>query len=378
MKKLSQKSWGDKELILGLIKNVLFNAFEILNGASLWLVISFILAGLLHNLLSAGRLMDMLGNTKISSLIKATVSGMLLPICSCGVIPLGLGLYYSGACLGPTLAFMTATPIINPAAVLLAYGFLGPRIATVYLICGFMIPLIIGVAGNKFAGPELKAPGIDDAVEMVKLEDSQRSGLAEKLWSGLQWGFIDLGLTVSKYVCFGILLAGLIISFVPVAFIQKYLGNPGMLSIATIAVLGAVMYVCAVGHIPFIAALVASGAAPGLAITFLITGVATNLPELISIYKLIGKRAAVIYFSVLVGFSFLAGYLTNMLLMPDFIPFLDFKKTHGVVEMADGLTFSAPKPVKYLCTVCVLAMGLYAFYPSVKLFFKRCKAGFAQ
>jgi hypothetical protein len=60
-----------------------------------------------------------LGNKSVSALFKATVSGMLLPICSCGVIPLGLGLYYSGAYLGPVLAFMVATPIINPAAVIL-------------------------------------------------------------------------------------------------------------------------------------------------------------------------------------------------------------------------------------------------------------------
>ncbi|MDO7204721.1 permease [Paraclostridium bifermentans] len=50
------------------------------------------------------------------------------------------------------------------------------------------------------------------------------------------------------------------------------------------------MYVCAVGHIPFIAALVASGASPGIAITFLIAGAATNLPELISMYKVIGRE----------------------------------------------------------------------------------------
>lgn len=365
-------------MILVFIKNVLYNTLELLNGTSSWLVISFILAGLLHNFLSAGKLMDMLGNTRISSLIKATVSGLLLPICSCGVIPLGFSLYYSGAFLGPTLAFMTATPIINPAAVLLAYGFLGPQIATAYLACGLLIPLIIGVVGNKFAGPELKAPGIGDAIEMAKLENSQRPSLAEKLWSGLQWGFLDLGLTVSKYVFFGMLLAGLIITLVPAAFIQKYLGNPGMLSMVSIAVLGGVMYVCAVGHIPFIAALVASGAAPGLAITFLMVGAATNIPELLSIYKFIGKRATAIYFLVLVVFSFLAGYLTNMLMMPGFVPFLDLKKTHGVVEMANRLNLSAPDPVKYLCTICVLMMGLYSCYPSVRLFLKRCKTGFAQ
>ncbi len=47
---------------------------------------------------------------------------MFLPICSCGVIPLGISMYYSGAYLGPVLAFMTSTPIINPIAVVLCLG----------------------------------------------------------------------------------------------------------------------------------------------------------------------------------------------------------------------------------------------------------------
>ncbi|MFR6349905.1 MAG: permease [Enterocloster aldenensis] len=48
---------------------------------------------------------------------------MLIPICSCGTIPLGISLYYSGAYLGPTLAFMTSSPMINPIAVILCWGF---------------------------------------------------------------------------------------------------------------------------------------------------------------------------------------------------------------------------------------------------------------
>ena len=143
------------------MQRVTLTALDILNGASVWLVISFVLAGLLHNLISPDGLQRMLGNRKISTLVKSTVSGMLLPICSCGVIPLGLGLYYSGAYLGPVLAFMTATPIINPAAVLLAYGFLGPQIATIYLVTGFVVPVLIGMVGNKLAGSEIHAPGFE-------------------------------------------------------------------------------------------------------------------------------------------------------------------------------------------------------------------------
>ncbi|TEB07533.1 putative permease [Pelotomaculum schinkii] len=353
-------------MILELLQKVILASFDILNSASVWLVISFILAGLMHNLLSPDRLHRTLGNRKISSLVKATLSGMLLPICSCGVIPLGVGLYYSGAYLGPTLAFMTATPIINPAAILLAYGFLGPQIATIYLATGFVAPILIGMAGNALAGRELHAPGMENPVEMVNLESGAETSLAQKLSSGLHWGFFDMGVSVSKYVCIGMLLAGLMITLVPASFIQQYLGSPGMISIAGIAVLGAIMYVCAVGHIPFIAALIASGAAPGLAITFLMTGAATNLPELISMYKMIGRRTVVIYITVLTLSSLFVGYLTNLYLLPGFVPFFDLTSTRQTIGLANSLIFSAPGPLRYLCSAIITALGLHALWPGIK------------
>ena len=249
--------------MLDLVIKTLQASLELLNSASVWLVVSFILAGLLHNILSPDRLQRMLGNRSASSLVKATVSGALLPICSCGVIPLGLGLYYSGAYLGPTLAFISATPIINPAAVLLAYGLLGPQIATIYLITGLLVPFLLGVLGNIFGGPELHIPGADNQREALPLEShSGTVPLRQRLATGLQWGFSDLGTVVSKYVILGMLLAGFIMVAIPPAFFEHYLGDPGLISIGGIALLGTVMYVCAVGHIPFIAALVASGHLP--------------------------------------------------------------------------------------------------------------------
>jgi uncharacterized membrane protein YraQ (UPF0718 family) len=356
------------------LQRVTLTALDILNGASVWLVISFVLAGLLHNLISPDGLQRMLGNRKISTLVKSTVSGMLLPICSCGVIPLGLGLYYSDAYLGPVLAFMTATPIINPAAVLLAYGFLGPQIATIYLVTGFVVPVLIGMVGNKLAGSEIHAPGFEGPVKPVEFEPGEQVSLVQKLKTGLHWGFFDMGVSVSKYVCIGMLLAGLIIVLVPPALIQQYLGNPGLISVAGIALLGAIMYVCAVGHIPFIAALIASGAAPGLAITFLMTGAATNLPELISMYKLIGRRTVLIYSSTLVGASLLIGYLTNKLLLPGFTPFFDLSKTRQTVGLANNLIFAAPEPLRYLCSAAVLLLGLYALWPGLKRRLARLRA----
>lgn len=353
-------------MILDIARRILQNSLAILNDAALWLLLSFVLAGLLHSFLKPERLQRMLGNRCLSSLVRGTVSGMLLPICSCGVIPLGLGLYYSGAYLGPTLSFMTATPIINPAAVLLAFGLLGPEIATIYLVSGFVVPIAIGLLGNWLAGPELRAPGLEDFTPVAGEPEIESVPVREKILAGFHWGFMDLGIMVSKYIVLGVFLAGLILTLVPKGMIQEYLGNPGMISLAGIAALGTIMYVCAVGHIPFIAALIASGAAPGLAITFLMTGAATNLPELISIYKVIGKRAVAIYAGVMVSASMLIGYATNTLLLRDFTPLIDFERNARVIGWANQLIVAAPEPLQYACSGVIVALCAYACVPRIQ------------
>lgn len=355
--------------IFTFAKRTLFAGVNILNGASTWLVISFILAGILHDILAPDKFQKMLGNKKISALIKSTLSGILLPICSCGVIPLGLSMYYAGAYLGPTLAFMTATPIINPIALILCFGLLGPEISIIYLITGFIVPIIIGIIGNTLGGEELKAPGVDENIQERLLEFKEDISIKDKIISGLNWACNDLAVAVSKFVIPGMLLAGFILTVLPQQYIQQYLGNPNIISLGSIAVLAAVMYVCAVGHIPFIAALVASGAAPGVAITFLMAGAATNLPELISMYKLIGKRTVTIYTSVIVSSSLVVGYITNLILMPRFKPALNFDRVNNSITVANKIIFAAPDHLKYLCSLIIFIFFIRSMIPKLKKVF---------
>lgn len=354
-------------VVLDFMKSILRASINMLNGASPWLIFSFLLAGLLHDVLSPERFHDSLGNTKLSSILKVTISGMFLPICSCGTIPLGLSMYYSGAYLGPVLAFMTSTPIINPIAVILSYGLLGKEITIIYLMVGFTLPFITGVIANTFAGDELKMKGVEGEEMGTKILDAKDdTALFEKIKSGMMWVANDLAVVVSKYVIIGMLLGGFILTAFPNTLIQKYLGNPSMLSLGNIALLATVMYVCAVGHIPFIAALVANGAAPGVAITFLMAGAATNLPELISIYNVIGKRAAIMYSVIVTGSSLIVGYLTNKILMPGFKPVLNYNNIDRSIGSANKLLFVVPEPLKYVCSAIIFFFFLKAVVPKIR------------
>lgn len=350
--------------ILEFFKDVAYSSISILNGASGWLIISFIIAGLLHNLISPQNFQKSLGNTKISSLLKSTVSGMLLPICSCGVIPIGISMYFSGAYLGPVLAFMTSTPIINPIAVVLSLGLLGPDITIIYVISGFVVPLIVGILGNKLGKNELYIKQDEDEEVAIELEEESLS-FSQKIIEGLKWSFSELALTISKYVVIGMLVAGFITTVFPSSIIQKYLGNPGVLSLGSIAILACIMYVCAVGHIPFIAALVASGASPGVAITFLIAGAATNLPELISMYNVIGKRTVAIYSLTLTTCALVIGYITNYLLMGKATN-INMSYTQESINIANSIMLNIPDSMKYVCSFIIVIFCIKAILPSLR------------
>ncbi|KAF0207140.1 MAG: efflux transporter SaoE [Actinomycetota bacterium] len=346
--------------MLAVAKDVLATAFAILAGASVWLVMSFVLAGLVHSFADPVGLQRVLGNRRISTLFKAAFSGMMLPLCSCGIIPIGLSLYYSGAYLGPTLAFMTAAPIINPAALILAYALLGPKIATIYALGGFLVSIAVGVAGNRFGGPELKMDVPESAVEARAAV--RREPFPRRVLAGQRWGFLELGAMMSRYALVGMLLAGGIIALVPDAFIQSYLGNPGVLSIGAAAALGGVMHVCAVGHIPLTAALVAAGAAPGLAITFLMAGVGTNIPELVSIWKLMGRRSVLIYVGCMVTGAFAVGLFANAVLGSGFTPVFDTSGATLALRVASGLALEGiPEFAQYVCAAVIIGLAAYSW-----------------
>ena len=364
------------------IFSIIQSAWSMLNSSSSWMVFSFAVAGVLHEFLKPEKIQKTaIGSKRISGVFWTTLSGMFIPICSCGTIPLGISMYYSGAYLGPTLAFMTSTPMINPLAVILAWGLLGKEITIIYIITGFVAPMIIGIVANHFAGNELhiglrnknneqegSIPLETDEEEepaMIQLEFEEPS-VWEKLKSGLRWSFTELSVTISKYTVSGMLIAGFLFTVVPQSFVQDYLGNPGMISLLGITVVAALMYVCAVGHIPFIAALVASGAAPGVAITFLMAGAGTNIPELLTISKTIGKRAMFMYFSMVVVISNLVGYLTNRLLMPGFNPVLDFDRTSHTIQQANKLIIALPDWGEWICSGILVAYAAYALLKAIR------------
>ena len=283
---------------------------------------------------------------------------MFLPVCSCGVLPLALGLYRTGAYLGPTLAFLVAAPIINPAALILSYALLGPQITTVYLISGFVLPVIIGVTANKFGGKLIESP-YAPPLSTTLIESPPP--LFRRLLNGLKWGYKDLAVATCRFIVVGTGMAALLLAVIPTSFIQEYLTNPQFLTLLGATALGAIMYVCAIGQIPFIAALLGLGTAPGIALTFLLAGVSTNLPKMISVWKLIGKRAVLIFTGIVVLYGIIVGYAVNFIFAQDIVTQAEVTRSASGVRIAGYLTLQFPDALKIACAIVVTAIGLYAW-----------------
>ena len=230
--------------VIEFIRDVIVSAMSMLNSASVWMVLSFFIAGLIHEFVNVESMRKMsLGTSSVKGILMTTISGMFIPICSCGTIPLGISMYYSGAFLGPTLAFMTSTPMINPIAIILAFGLLGKRIAIIYIATGFLAPLIIGTIANRMGGDELYyAPAYNNTRPQLNLV-SKKPSFMKRLKGGLRWSFLDLSIAISKYTVSGMLIAGLLFTVVPQEWIQTYLGEPGMVSLLGITVVAALLSV---------------------------------------------------------------------------------------------------------------------------------------
>ena len=118
-----------------------------------WVVFSLAVGGLVREFLPASRLQGLMNGGGLIALAGAVVVGALLPICSCGVVPLAISFYSAGVRIGPVMAFTAATPMINPAAVILAVGLLGPQLAAAYVALGLMLALRDRTGRRALGGP---------------------------------------------------------------------------------------------------------------------------------------------------------------------------------------------------------------------------------
>jgi hypothetical protein len=329
-------------LLMHALREMALLAAGLLQEAGFWIVVSLVAGGLVHEFMDTGRVQQAMRKSGGGGVLASMALGAMLPLCSCGVIPLTVSFYLGGVRLAAVIAFTIATPVINPAAVILSYALLGPQLTLAYLAFGLSAPVLVGYMAERWGNTRMNPVAVRlqscCCPETALAPRASVPGAGVRIGRALKWGFGELGPTLGFYIGIGIALAGVLGVLVPQDWISSRLGgNAPLVSLLMVALFGASVYVCAVAHIPLVAAMLAAGAGPGAAIVFLVTGPATNLPEMIALQRVLGTRTVAIYVGGIVALSILGGLLVNLWL-PDYRPTMDPLASMEFGDIAAHLT----------------------------------------
>lgn len=274
-----------------------------------FLLLGFFIAGILHVYVPAGAFNKWFGKRNLKSVIYASLMGIPLPLCSCGVIPTGISIYKEGASKGATVSFLISTPQTGVDSIMVTYSLLGLPFA----IARPFIALITGVLGGWFVNKTEDEEEIikrNDPTEEVNIKSEIEGSKVRRIWS---YAFDEFLGDIADWLIIGLLLAGVIAVLIPEEFFESvYLKNE-FSSMLIVLVASIPFYVCATGSVPIAAALLMKGLNPGAVLVFLMAGPATNMATMTVISKTLGKKTLFIYIGALVFGSIAFGLAINHL-----------------------------------------------------------------
>ena len=300
-----------------------------------WLLLGLIFAGLLKVYFPQKHIDKYLGKSDFKSSLNASLLGVPMPLCSCGVIPTAISFYKNGASKGATNSFLISTPQTGVDSIFATYSMLGWPFALLRPFVAFVTGVLGGVLTNFFIKekPVKKASPfanfkIDTATLGItgatcnddscgcndpKIEDKRHS-----LVRAADYAFVELLQDISKWLIIGFLVAALISVALPDDFFSSFKGL-GLLEILVVLAASIPIYICATGSIPIAAVLLMKGVSPGAALVFLMAGPATNVATIAVLGKTMGRKSLIIYLSTITGGAIVFGLLTNWLIPADFI-----------------------------------------------------------
>lgn len=271
-----------------------------------YLLFGFFVAGLLSVLVSQKLVERHLGGKGLWPLLKASVLGVPLPLCSCGVIPVSMSLRKHGASKGSTIAFLLSTPQTGVDSIFVTLSLLGP----IFAIFRPVIALVTGLVGGAMVDIFEQDPQTQNDHQEKCTEACCSDIKTSKIRKAFTYGFVTLPRDIGKAIFVGLLAAALISALVPDGYFAEKLGT-GIFPLIAMMFLGIPVYVCATASVPVAAALIMKGLSPGAALVFLMTGPATNAASFVTIWKVLGKTTAILYLATVGGCALMSGILLD-------------------------------------------------------------------
>ncbi len=271
-----------------------------------YLLLGMLIAGILHVFLGPAFISRHLGGTGVGSIFKATLFGIPLPVCSCGVIPVAASLQKEGASKSSTLSFLVSTPTTGVDSIAATYSLMGPLFTVFRPVAALFSGITIGVF-NRIFNPEKQ-----EKKYKQHHHPSQTSYLRIK--EVFRYGFFELAEDIGKWLIIGVIIGGVLTAAIPQNVLLKFLPYP-FLHFLVMLLIAIPLYVCATGSIPIAAALIQKGFSPGAALVFLIAGPATNAVTLSFVRTKLGKKAFYVYLMSIIMVSIALGLVFNLIWM---------------------------------------------------------------
>ncbi len=322
------------------------------------LIPAFFIAGAIGVLIKKDVILSYLGPTskKWVAYSIASVSGAILAVCSCTILPLFAGIRKRGAGLGPAITFLYSGPAINIAAMFLTISVLGFGIGIARILFAVVMSIFIGLimnwrfpekveGGGIFTGDSEDIPvskvsmsiffialvgiliingfkvepqymiykyalmvAMALTVAFIAIFKFHRS--VAKDWLSETWTFTKI---LFPTLLIGVTVAGFIMPFLPESLIQGIVGSNSLLGNFIGAIFGAFMYFSTMTEIPIMQGLLEKGMHKGPALALLLSGPSLSLPAMLVINRVLGLKRTLHYIALVVIFSMFAGMIYGFL-----------------------------------------------------------------
>lgn len=291
-----------------------------------YLLLGMLIAGAIHQWLPNKWIERTLGGKK--SVMTAAIIGAPLPLCSCSVIPVAMGIRRNGASKASTASFLVSTPETGVDSIGITYALMGLPMTIARPIAAIFSAIVTGYS--------IAIWGTDDTVEQNEDVQDKPSTLTScchsksscgssdsanddapqakinwisSLKAVISYGFDKLLLDFMKWLLIGLFFAALVLTYVPANWMANY--GSGPMAMLLMVVISVPMYICATASTPIAVGLIMAGISPGAALVFMLIGPATNIATLMVIKNELGTRELGLYLVSLIGSALVSGFAVD-------------------------------------------------------------------
>jgi len=317
------------------------------------LVPAFFIAGAIAVFVSQGAVLKYFGPraNKLLSYSVASVSGTILAVCSCTVLPLFGGIYKRGAGIGPAVAFLYSGPAINVLAIVYTARILGFDLGLARAIGAVAFAAGIGLIMALIYRKEesLKDSAAFDALTAdpegkkwwqqivffavlvgILIFAASKNWVVTGIllvflgfilwhwftrgelgiWMKETWRFVRL---IVPWLLGGVFVAGIITTFVPQDAVTSWVGGNSLFANFIASFLGALMYFATLTEVPIVSAFMNLGMGKGPTLALLLAGPALSLPNMLVIRSIMGTKKTLTYIALVVVFATFTGYIFGLI-----------------------------------------------------------------